>query len=103
MRQRLQVKPVNLAPLQDIPKRRRDRFTVANSEQHFRGAALDDLMQNERRQVIEQMRVVHTDNNRGASRCGSQRLKYTADKLQCVRDGRPHPRSKGAQRKFPPR
>jgi len=64
---------------------------------------LDDLVQNECRQVIKQMHVVDTNNHRDARRCGSQRFNHAAHKLETVGDNRLCPSSESTQGKRPHR
>ena len=65
-RQRLQLKPVEPARLPHLLYRRGNRFTITNGEHHLGPAALDDLMHNKYRQVVEQRRIVDTHHHRGA-------------------------------------
>jgi hypothetical protein len=49
-----------------------NRLTVAEREQHFRSAPLNDLLQYKRRQVIEQVCVIDTRSHGDARRRGGQ-------------------------------
>ncbi len=57
-------------------------------------------MQDERREVVEQMHIVDGHNHRLARRRGRQRIDDTPDELEVVGAGR-RPRREGAQRKSP--
>src|SRR6185295_12942578 len=56
-RQRLDVEPVELAALPYVVDLGGDLFTVAQGQYHFGGIALDDLVQDERRQFVQQLHI----------------------------------------------
>jgi hypothetical protein len=64
-----EVEPVELAGLPQLLNADRNRLTVAIGARQFRGGSLHDLVQNERRELIEQRHVVDTDNYLGALGC----------------------------------
>ena len=65
-RQRLDVEPVELAVLPYLVDLGGDLFAVTKGEYHFGGAALDDLVQDERRQFVQQMHIVDAEDDRPA-------------------------------------
>ena len=58
--------PVELGDLPDLLDRGGNRCTVSEGEYHLRGTALHDLMQHERRQVIQQVYVIDAHDHLGA-------------------------------------
>ena len=68
LREWLQVEAVQLATFPHFLYRWGNGLVVANGEDYFRGAPLHDLMEHERRQVVEQVHVVDTENSRGVPR-----------------------------------
>jgi hypothetical protein len=95
-------RPVELAGLPQFLCPSRNRFAVTHRDHHFRGGPLHDLMHNERRQVIEQMHIIHT-HHCGAGGGGSQRLDHPADQLNDVGASRLRPGVESTQRKCPRR
>ena len=96
-RQWLQVEPVELANLGDLVDRDGNLLTVAHREHYFRRTSLDDLMHDERRQIIEQMHIVDTHHHRGSGGSGSQRLDHPPDQLDGVSDTGLRPRGERTQ------
>ena len=82
--ERLQIEPVELARLPKFLCPSGNRFTITDGEHHFRGAPQHDLMQHERREVIEQVHVIDTHHHRRARGGRSQRLDHAADQLNGV-------------------
>jgi hypothetical protein len=78
----------------------RNRLTVSNGEYDFRRAPLHDLMHYEGRQIIEQVRVIDTQDNPGGRGCRSQRLNHSPQQLKGVGDTRRCPCGEGSERNF---
>lgn len=82
--QRPQVQPVEGVVLPDLTDAVGDRVTVAHRQDHPGRAALHDLVQHERRQVIEQLGVIDDEERRTAGRGGGDRVDHPAHQLQTV-------------------
>ncbi len=99
MRQRLQIYPVEIVGLPKFLYPKRNRFTITDRQHHFRGTAQHDLMQHERREVIEQVHVIDTDHYCRRRRSCGQRLDHATDHMQNVVARQPGPRSQSAEGK----
>ncbi len=101
-RQRRKVDPLELAELPKLLYRNRNQLVVPDRQQHLRHASLHDLVQNEHRQVVEQVRVVHPHKDVARRRCRRQRVDHPAHQLQAVVADQPRPRRQRTERDAPP-
>ncbi len=102
-RELLHVDPIELADLPYLLYRSGNRLTVTQREDHLRRAALHDLMHDERRQIVEQVHVVDTEDDlAGRWRC-RQRLDHPLQQLNRVGGIRRSPRAECAERDRPRR
>ncbi len=96
------IDSLELAELPKFLYRNRNRLIVPQSQQDLRDVSLHDLIQNEHRQIVEQVRVVHTHHDGAGRRRGSQRVDHAAHQLQAVVADQPRPRRQRTQRDSPP-
>ena len=91
VRKRLQVQSLELAALPYLVYLGWNAFALTHGEYDLGGLALHDLVQDERRQFVDQMHVVDTEHHSGAWRRGCHRIDHSAHQLQTIGAARPGP------------
>ena len=99
-RKRLQVKSGELAAAPYLVNFGWNAFAFTDGEHDLGGLALHDLVQDERRQFVEQMDVVDTQHHSGTGRRGCHRVDHAAHQLKTVSAARPGPWRERTEGKF---
>ena len=82
----MQVEPVERGGLPNLLQGSRNGCAIADGEYHFGRSSRNDLMHHKGGQVVEQMRVVDTDDHRRTLVAGGQRLDHPAEQADRIGD-----------------